>query len=79
MVAWMGEPHVAYEPFACAPGMRLAAHERVSQIHHDNLNRRLDRLEDMMERLERRLWLTVYGVVAVILAQAAQSFIVTTP
>ena len=59
--------------FECAPGLRLAAHERVSQIHHDNINRRLDRLEEMLERLERRLWLTVYGVVAVILAQAFQS------
>jgi hypothetical protein len=33
----------------------------------------------MMERLERRLWLTVYGVVAVILAQAVQSFLVVAP
>lgn len=64
-----------YEHFDCAPGLRLAAHERVSQIHHDNLNKRLDRVEEMMERLERRLWLTVYGVVAVILAQAFQSFV----
>ena len=34
---------------------------------------------DTEERLERRLWLTVYGVVAVILAQALQSFLVATP
>jgi hypothetical protein len=61
--------------FECAPGLRLQAHERVSQIHQDNLNKRLDRLEEMMERLEKRLWLTVYGVVAVILAQAFQSFV----
>lgn len=65
----------AYEPFECAPGLRLAAHERVSQIHQDNLNKRLDRLEQGMERLEKRLWLTVYGVAAVILAQAVQSFV----
>jgi hypothetical protein len=68
-----------YERFDCAPGLRLEAHERVSEIHHENLLRRLDRLEDMMERMERRLWLTVYGVVAVILAQAVQSFLVVTP
>ncbi|MDK3019279.1 GTA head formation protein, RCAP_rcc01685 family [Pseudodonghicola flavimaris] len=59
--------------FECAPGLRLAAHERVSQIQHDNICHRLDRLEELMERLERRLWLTVYGVVAMILAQALQS------
>lgn len=64
-----------YEPFECAPGLRLAAHERVSQIHHENLNKRLDRLEELLERLEKRLWLTVYGVAAVILAQAVQSFV----
>lgn len=75
----MAETRMAYEPFECAPGLRLAAHERVCQIHHDNLNKRLDRLEEMMERLERRLWLAVYGVVAVILAQAVQSFIAASP
>ena len=67
------------ERFDCAPGLRLEAHERVSAIHHANLLDRLDRLEQVMERLERRLWLTVYGVVAVILAQGVQSFLVVTP
>ncbi len=65
--------------FQCAPGMRLEAHERVSEIHFDNLVRRLDRIEQMMERLEKRLWLTVYGVLGVILAQAVQSFLVVAP
>ena len=59
--------------------MRLQAHEQVSGIHFDNLAKRLDRIEVMMERLERRLWLTVYGVVAVILGQAVQSFMAMTP
>jgi hypothetical protein len=70
---------VGFERFECAPGLRLQAHERVSEIHHANLLRRLDQIDDMMERMERRLWLTVYGVVAVILAQAVQSFLVVTP
>jgi len=75
----MSDERKIFEQFDCAPGLRLAAHERVSQIHHDNLNKRLDRLDEMMERLERRLWLTVYGVVAVILAQAFQSFVAAVP
>ena len=75
----MNEERVRPELFECAPGLRLAAHERVSAIHHDNLNRRLDRLDEMMERLERRLWLAVYGVAAVILAQAFQSVLAATP
>ncbi|MEO1106348.1 MAG: hypothetical protein AAFX90_00350 [Pseudomonadota bacterium] len=68
-----------YPPFECAPGLRLAAHERVAEIQHAHLCRRLDQIEEMMERLEKRLWLTVYGVVAVILAQAFQSLLVVTP
>ena len=67
------------EPFACAPGLRLAAHERVSQIHNDNLNHRLDRLEAGMERLEKRLWIAVYGVAAMILGQAIQSVLTVAP
>lgn len=68
-----------FERFECAPGLRLQSHEKVTEIHHENMLRRMDRLEEMMERMERRLWLTVYGVVAVILAQAVQSFLVVTP
>jgi len=67
------------ERFQCAPGMRLQAHEQVSAIHFENLAKRLDRIDAMMERLERRLWLTVYGVAAVIIAQAVQSFLVVVP
>lgn len=74
----MSEP-VGYERFDCAPGLRLEAHERVSEIHHQNMLKRMDRLEEMMERMEKRLWLTVYGVVAVILAQAVQGVMVVTP
>jgi hypothetical protein len=65
-----------YERFECGPGLRLQAHEQVSAIHHANMVERLDRMERLMERMERRLWLTVYGVVAVIMAQAVQSFLV---
>ena len=68
----MHEPPLS--AFDCAPGLRLSAHERVAEIRQEAINRRLDRMEQMMERLERRLWLTVYGVAAVILAQAFQSF-----
>ena len=68
-----------YPPFDCAPGLRLEAHERVAAIQHEHLCRRLDQLEEVMERLEKRLWLTVYGVVAVILAQAIQSFLAASP
>lgn len=65
-----------FESFDCAPALRLEAHERVASLQFDGISKRLDRIEALMERLERRLWLTVYGVVAVILAQAVQPLIV---
>ena len=65
--------------FECGPGIRLQAHEQVVQVHFDHINARLDKLEELMERLEKRLWLTVYGVAAVVLAQAFQSFMAAVP
>ena len=65
--------------FECAPGLRLQAHERITAVHHANIERRLDRIEEMMERLEKRLWLTVYGVVAVFLSQSVQSILTMAP
>lgn len=64
-----------FEAFDCAPALRLEAHERVAKLQFDSLNKRLDRIEALIERLEKRLWLTVYGVVGVILAQAFQSLL----
>ena len=68
-----------YEKFLCAPGMRLQAHEKISAIHHENLVSQLERIEEMMERLEKRLWLTVFGVVAVILAKVVEGLLVVAP
>lgn len=75
----MGNPRYGFESFDCAPGLRLEAHERVAKLQFESLNRRLDKIEQLIERLERRLWLTVYGVVGVILAQAFQSVLSVTP
>ncbi len=75
----MSEPRevrrYGFESFDCAPALRLEAHDRLSKLQIDSLKDRLLRLEAMIERLERRLWLTVYGVVGVILAQAFQSVV----
>lgn len=67
------------ERFACAPGLRLEAHERLTMVHFQNISARLDRMEELLERLERRLWLTVYGVVAVILAAGFKSIMTAIP
>lgn len=65
--------------FECAPGLRLQAHERLSEVHQRNIEHRLERIEAAMERLEKRLWLAVYGVVAVILTQGIQGILAVTP
>ncbi|MDX1779809.1 MAG: hypothetical protein R3256_00675 [Thalassovita sp.] len=69
----MRDERSGFEAFDCAPALRLEAHERVNKLQVEGLNRRLERLEQDMERLEKRLWLTVYGVVALVLSQAFQS------
>ncbi|MGR3464303.1 GTA head formation protein, RCAP_rcc01685 family [Limimaricola sp.] len=61
--------------FACAPGMRIEAHERLVALQFAQVAATLERIEAVMERLERRLWLAVYGVVAAIGAQAAQGIV----
>ncbi|MGH1356058.1 MAG: GTA head formation protein, RCAP_rcc01685 family [Thalassovita sp.] len=75
----MRDERTGFEPFDCAPALRLEAHERVSKLHQDAFDRRLEKIEEMMDKLEKRLWLTVYGVVGTILAQAFQSILTATP
>ncbi|EEX15201.1 MAG: GTA head formation protein, RCAP_rcc01685 family [Salipiger thiooxidans] len=75
----MSDRRLEYEPFACAPALKLEAHERVSRLQVEALNARLDRLEVVLERLEKRLWLAAYGVAGVILAQAFQGVMAVTP
>lgn len=71
--------HRMSSQFECAPGLRLQAQERLAEVHQRNIEQRLDKIEKMMERLEKRLWLTVYGVVAVILSQGVQGILAVTP
>ena len=64
-----------FERFDCAPVLRLEAHERLAGLQFENLNARLDKIEELIERLERRLWLCMYGIVGVVLSQALQQII----
>ena len=68
-------PRYGFEAFDCAPALRLEAHERVSDLQLNALGERIARLEAALERLERRLWLAVFGVVSVVLAQAINDII----
>ncbi len=70
---------LAYDPKMFDPAVRIEANERLAALQFEMLNTRLDRIEEAMERLEKRLWLTVFGVAAAILTQAFQSFMTVTP
>jgi hypothetical protein len=65
--------------FACAPGLRIEAHERLSDVKFAQVQVQLTRIEMMVERLEKRLWLAVYGVVAVVLGQGVLSILQVGP
>lgn len=76
-----GHPPARYgfEAFDCAPALRLEAHEKVAHLQHEALVQRLEKIEEAVQRLERRMWLAVYGVTAAILAQAFQPLLTALP
>ncbi len=67
------------EAFECAPALRLQAHEKVAALQFAHLNGRLDKIEEMMARLEKRLWLALFGMIAAILTQTLQQVLSVTP
>lgn len=56
-----------YEPFQAAA--ELETHKQVTDERWNGLERRLETIEAALERLERRLWLAVWGVVAFVLTR----------
>lgn len=70
-----GSNRFRFEKFDCGPGLRLAAAERISALQFKQFDDRMARIEELMERLDRRLWLAVFGVVAVFLTDAARNLI----
>ncbi len=63
-----------YEPFDAASA-RIEAHERVTEERWMGLERRLQAIEAMLERLERRMWLAVYGAAGMFAADAVYKFL----
>ncbi len=63
-----GGSRYLYAPFDVASA-RIDANERVQDERWQALNYRLEAIETSLERLERRLWLAVFGMVSVVLAQ----------
>lgn len=73
-----GGSRYLYEGFDAAAA-RIEANERVTKLQFAALEQRLGRIEAAIERLEKRLWLAVYGVVGVILAQGIVSLMEIAP
>jgi len=73
-----GGSRFLYEPFDAAAA-RIETHEKVTQERWAGLERRLLTIETMLERLERRLWLAVYGVAGFILMQGALTLMEISP
>ncbi len=70
----IGGSRFLYDPFDAA-NARIEANERVHEERWQALEFRLKAIEGALDRLERRLWLAVFGVVSVILAQGVGDLI----
>jgi hypothetical protein len=54
---------------------RIEANERVSEERWQALEFRLGQIDGALERLEKRIWLGVFGVAAFLLAQGGEALI----
>lgn len=63
-----------YDSFDAAAA-RIEANERVAEERWAALDWRLGQIDAVLERLEKRIWLGVYGVAAFLLAQMAEAVI----
>ena len=63
-----------YEGFDPAQA-RIEANERVAEERWAALDYRLELIDEALERLEKRIWLGVYGVAAFLLSQMAEAII----
>ncbi len=63
-----------YEGFDPAAA-RIEANERVAEERWVALDYRLELIDAALERLEKRIWLGVYGVAAFLLSQMAEAII----
>ena len=67
----VGGSRYLYESFDAAHA-RIEANERVADERWAALEYRLGRIEEGLERMEKRIWVGVYGLAAFLLAQGAE-------
>jgi hypothetical protein len=71
-----GGSRYLYDSFD-ATAARVEANERVAEERWNGLEYRLGQIEGTLERLEKRIWLGVYGMAAYLLAQGAELIMAT--
>ena len=69
-----GGSRFLYESFD-PTAARVEANERVALERWNGLEYRLGQIEGTLDRLERRIWLGVYGIATYLLAQGAEAII----
>jgi hypothetical protein len=69
-----GGSRYLYESFD-ATAARVEANERVALERWNGLEYRLGQIEGTLDRLEKRIWLGVYGIATYLLAQGAEAII----
>jgi hypothetical protein len=69
-----GGSRFLYEPFDAASA-RIEVNERIQEERWVLLERRLNQIEVALDRLEKRIWLAVYGAASLILADIAYGLV----
>ena len=68
----VGGSRFLYDSFDLAQA-RIEAQERVDEERRAGLEYRLSRIEATLERVEKRLWLAVYGLAAGVVVHGAMA------
>lgn len=71
-----GGSRFLYDSFDAAAA-RIEANERVAEERWAALDFRLGQIDGALERLEKRIWLGVYGMAAFLLSQGAEALMST--
>lgn len=73
-----GGSRFLYEPFDVAAA-RIEVHERVTEERWLALEKRLAKIETALDRMERRMWLSVTGIAAFLASDVLYSILSRTP
>jgi hypothetical protein len=61
------------QPFDYAHEIRVDAIDRIMALQFEVMEKRLERIEQMVQNIERRIWVAVFGVVGVVVTEVLQS------